>query len=181
MSTVASSVGKFVWHEQVSSDPQEAQGFYTQLFGWETEVFKPGDADYTMISSGGSAHGGYGTAMEGAPPPHWLSHVHVDNVAISGFSKGGFDIGSWDGRYNYYDTLATQGWNDVQITNLYSHNNGGSGPTCHQHCHAPAAAADHDDGFDYRDGRHSEHDHRSSDAEAGRDHHRGHDSRHANR
>ena len=80
MSTVASSVGKFVWHEQVSPDPQDAQGFYAQLFGWETEVFKPGDADYTMISSGGSTHGGYSKAMEGAPPPHWLSHVHVDNI-----------------------------------------------------------------------------------------------------
>jgi len=80
MSTVASSVGKFVWHEQVSSDPHEAQGFYTQLFAWGTEVFQEGEADYTMISSGGSAHGGYGKAMEGAPPPHWLSHVRVENV-----------------------------------------------------------------------------------------------------
>src|SRR5439155_19988 len=54
--------------------------FYTQLFGWDTEVFKPGDADYTMISSGGQSHGGFGAAMEGAPPPHWLSHVRVENV-----------------------------------------------------------------------------------------------------
>jgi predicted enzyme related to lactoylglutathione lyase len=80
MSTVATTVGKFVWHEQVSSEPKQAQDFYTQLFGWGTEVFKPGDADYTMISSGGQTHGGYGKAMEGAPPPHWLSHVRVENI-----------------------------------------------------------------------------------------------------
>ena len=80
MSTVASSVGKFVWHEQVSDDPKRAQDFYTQLFGWDTEVFKPGEVDYTMISSGGQSHGGFGKAMEGAPPPHWLSHVHVENL-----------------------------------------------------------------------------------------------------
>ena len=80
MSTVATSVGKFVWHEQVSSDPKQAQDFYTQLFGWGAEVFKPGEVDYTMISSGGQSHGGYGKAMEGAPPPHWLSHVRVENV-----------------------------------------------------------------------------------------------------
>src|SRR4051794_29492101 len=80
MSTIASTVGKFVWHEQVSSDPEQAQAFYTQLFGWQTEVFQPGEADYTMISSGGQMHGGFGKAMEGAPPPHWLSHVRVDNV-----------------------------------------------------------------------------------------------------
>ena len=80
MSTIASTVGKFVWHEQVSSDPEQAQAFYTQLFGWQTEVFQPGEADYTMISSGGQMHGGFGKAMEGAPPPHWLSHVRVENV-----------------------------------------------------------------------------------------------------
>jgi predicted enzyme related to lactoylglutathione lyase len=80
MSTVATEVGKFVWHEQVSSDPKQAQDFYTQLFGWTTEVFKPGEVDYAMISSGGQTHGGFGKAMEGAPPPHWLSHVRVENV-----------------------------------------------------------------------------------------------------
>ncbi len=80
VSTATSTVGKFVWHEQVSSDPKQAQDFYTQLFGWGTEVFKPGEIDYTMISSGGQSHGGFGKAMEGAPPPHWLSHVHVENL-----------------------------------------------------------------------------------------------------
>jgi uncharacterized protein len=80
MSTVAPTVGKFVWHEQVSSDPEQAQDFYTRLFGWETEVFKPGEVDYQMISSDGQNHGGFSKAMEGAPPPHWLSHVHVDNL-----------------------------------------------------------------------------------------------------
>src|SRR5919204_2581569 len=80
MSSIATSVRKFVWHEQVSSDPQQAQDFYTQLFGWGTEVFKPREVDYTMISSGGHNHGGFGKAMEGAPPPHWLSHIHVENL-----------------------------------------------------------------------------------------------------
>jgi predicted enzyme related to lactoylglutathione lyase len=80
VSTVKTWVGRFVWHEQVSSDPKQAQEFYTQLFGWGTEVFKPSEADYTMISSGGQTHGGFGKAMEGAPPPHWLSHVRVENV-----------------------------------------------------------------------------------------------------
>jgi uncharacterized protein len=80
VSTVAATVGKFVWHEQVSSDPKQAQDFYTQLLGWDTEVFKPGEVDYTMIASGGQSHGGFSKALEGAPPPHWLSHVRVENV-----------------------------------------------------------------------------------------------------
>jgi predicted enzyme related to lactoylglutathione lyase len=80
VSTVATRIGKFVWHEQVSSEPEQAQGFYTQLFGWGTEVFKAGEMDYTMISSGGSTHGGFSKAMEGAPPPHWLGHIGVENL-----------------------------------------------------------------------------------------------------
>jgi predicted enzyme related to lactoylglutathione lyase len=80
VSTVATSVGTFVWHEQVSSDPKEAERFYTELFGWGTETFKPGEIDYTMISSGGRTHGGFSRAMEGAPPPHWLGHVRVEKL-----------------------------------------------------------------------------------------------------
>jgi uncharacterized protein len=80
VSTIATTVGTFVWHEQVSSDPKQAQDFYTNLFGWDTELFKPGEVDYTMISSGGQNHGGFGKAQEGAPPPHWLGHVQVENV-----------------------------------------------------------------------------------------------------
>ena len=68
MSTVATSVGKFVWHEQVSSDPKQAEDFYTRLFGWSTEVFKPGEVDYTMISSGEQAHGGFSKAMDQSRP-----------------------------------------------------------------------------------------------------------------
>jgi predicted enzyme related to lactoylglutathione lyase len=80
MSTVATRIGKFVWHEQVSDNPQQAESFYTQLFGWGTEVFMPGEIDYTAISSGGTTHGGFSQAMEGAPPPHWLGHIQVENL-----------------------------------------------------------------------------------------------------
>ena len=100
MSTVASTVGKFVWHEQVSADPKQAQDFYTQLLGWETEVFKPGEADYTMISSGGQTHGGFATAMEGAPPPHWLSHIRVakleDTIEKAKAAGGSLAAGPFD-------------------------------------------------------------------------------------
>ena len=33
-----------------------------------------------MISSDGQTHGAFATAMEGAPPPHWLSHVRVEDL-----------------------------------------------------------------------------------------------------
>ena len=80
MSTpVATRVGRFVWHEQLSADPKQAQDFYTKLFGWEIDVWKPGELDYAMISTGGTSHGGFYQAPEGVPP-HWMGHVQVENV-----------------------------------------------------------------------------------------------------
>ena len=43
-------------------------------------MYEPGEADYTMISSGGQSHGGFSEAMQGAPPPHWLAHVRVEDL-----------------------------------------------------------------------------------------------------
>jgi uncharacterized protein len=80
MSTIETAVGRFVWHEQVSSAPEQARDFYTALFGWGTEPFKAGEVDYLQIASGGHTHGGFARAMDGAPPPHWLGHVQVENV-----------------------------------------------------------------------------------------------------
>jgi uncharacterized protein len=76
---VQTLIGKFVWHDHVSSDPKRAREFYSQLFGWETEVWKPGEMDYPMIKSGGQIHGGFGPA-EGGAAAYWLGHVVVDDV-----------------------------------------------------------------------------------------------------
>jgi uncharacterized protein len=76
---VQTAAGKFVWHDNVSSDVGKAKGFYTELFGWEAEVWKPGEMDYPMIKAGDTAHGGFGPA-EGGEPSHWLGHVLVESV-----------------------------------------------------------------------------------------------------
>jgi uncharacterized protein len=103
MSTQATTVGRFVWHEQVSSDPARAREFYTQLFGWGTEDIQ-GPMPYQMISIDGKRHGGFGQAQEGAPPPHWLSHVLVESVddtaqkakdAGGTIAAGPFDMGEY--------------------------------------------------------------------------------------
>ena len=52
MSTPTKTVtGTFVWHDHMSNDAASAQGFYGKLLGWQTEVFKPGEMDYPMISA----------------------------------------------------------------------------------------------------------------------------------
>ncbi len=80
MSTgVQTMVGRFVWHDHNSADVERAKAFYTQLLGWETETWKPGEMDYPMIKVGDQMHGGFGPAQGGAPS-HWLGHVLVDDV-----------------------------------------------------------------------------------------------------
>jgi predicted enzyme related to lactoylglutathione lyase len=79
MSTVKTAIGRFVWHDHISNDPDKARDFYSKLLGWKTEVFKPGEMDYPMITVDGETHGGFGPAQGGAPP-HWLGHIGVEDV-----------------------------------------------------------------------------------------------------
>ena len=53
------STGRIVWHELMTNDVEKARGFYADLLGWQTEVWKPGEMDYTMISVDGQTHGGF--------------------------------------------------------------------------------------------------------------------------
>jgi predicted enzyme related to lactoylglutathione lyase len=88
---VKTAIGRFVWHDHSSNDPEKAKSFYTELFGWSTEIFKTGEFDYPMISANGQTHGGFGPTQGGAPP-HWLGHVIVedaDETATTAEAAGG--------------------------------------------------------------------------------------------
>jgi predicted enzyme related to lactoylglutathione lyase len=76
---VKTIVGKFVWHENNSTDVEKAKSFYSSLFGWGIEVWKPGEMDYAMVQVGEQAHGGFNKAQEGAPSA-WIGHVLVEDV-----------------------------------------------------------------------------------------------------
>jgi predicted enzyme related to lactoylglutathione lyase len=78
---VQTQIGRFVWHECNTTDIEKSKSFYTDLFGWELEVFKPGEIDYPMISVGGATHGGFGALEPGSgTPAHWLGVVWVESV-----------------------------------------------------------------------------------------------------
>jgi len=79
MSTVKTAIGRFVWHDHVSNDPDKARAFYSELLGWETEVFEVGEIVYPMIKVNETTHGGFGPAQGGAPP-HWLGHIGIEDV-----------------------------------------------------------------------------------------------------
>ena len=83
MSTqVKSRIGTFVWHENVTTDPKRAQEFYTELFGWDIEVFKTDEFEYPMISVNGQSHGGFPPVQAGSPP-HWAGNVACIPVRIT--------------------------------------------------------------------------------------------------
>jgi hypothetical protein len=76
---VTTTVGRFVWHEHVSTEPAKAQEFFKQLLGWEYDTFKAGEFDYTVINSGGHGHGGFPQVPEGTPS-HWVGNVAVEST-----------------------------------------------------------------------------------------------------
>jgi len=88
---VQTAIGRFVWHDHISADPETARRFYAVLLGWETEIWKAGELVYPMISVDGEAQGGFGRAPEGAPS-HWLGHglvADVDEAVLTVEAGGG--------------------------------------------------------------------------------------------
>jgi predicted enzyme related to lactoylglutathione lyase len=76
---VQTAVGKFVWHENNSTDIEKAKSFYTELLGWQTEVWTGGGIEYPMIKVGDRTHGGFSATQEGVPS-HWMGSVLVTDV-----------------------------------------------------------------------------------------------------
>jgi predicted enzyme related to lactoylglutathione lyase len=103
---VQTKVGQFIWHDLLTTDVGRAQGFYSELFGWEIETWKPGEMDYPMIKANGEQHGGFGQ-LEGGESPHWVGHVAVEDVdeaasvakreggSIRGEPGGHPEVGRW--------------------------------------------------------------------------------------
>jgi uncharacterized protein len=77
--TDAGSRGRFVWYDLMTTDPKQAEAFYTKVIGWGTQEFE--GMPYTMWTANGRPVGGVGTLKAGADtPPHWLAYVAVPDV-----------------------------------------------------------------------------------------------------
>ena len=91
-------VGRFSWHELMTTDYVEAFEFYRALFGWEKtgEMDMGGGEMYFMFGRGDKMYGG----MFNRPPemagmhPFWLVYVHVKDVgtAVAAATKAGATI-----------------------------------------------------------------------------------------
>ncbi len=80
---MATSLGRFVWYDLLTSDPDSALQFYSSVVGWGTEAWK-GDMPYTMITVGGKPQGGVmelpQEAVAMGAPPHWEPYVSTLDV-----------------------------------------------------------------------------------------------------
>lgn len=79
--TQSSPAGRFVWYELMTSDPDAAMAFYTDVIGWGTTPFEGAPMPYTMWTKGEQPVGGVlEMPAEAGAPPTWMAHVRVDDV-----------------------------------------------------------------------------------------------------
>ncbi len=85
MSDDQKALGKFVWHDLMTTDVAKAVAFYTDLIGWTINEVDMGPmGKYKMIHAAGTDHGGFNQLPEGAgTPSHWICYVTVDDVAAA--------------------------------------------------------------------------------------------------
>lgn len=84
MSEIKSDPGRFVWYELLTTEPDEAQAFYTDVTGWKTQPFEGGMGAYTMFVGGQGPMGGVtalpDAALRMGARPYWQANVEVANV-----------------------------------------------------------------------------------------------------
>jgi len=79
--TQPSPAGRFVWYELMTSDPDAAIAFYTDVIGWGTTPFEGAPMPYTMWTKGEQPVGGVlEMPAEAGSPPAWMAHVQVEDV-----------------------------------------------------------------------------------------------------
>jgi uncharacterized protein len=80
--TKASTSGRFVWHDLMTTDAKAAIAFYTELLGWKTTEVEMGPmGKYTMIKAGDRDIGGIMTLdKKHGVPSHWLGYTTTDDV-----------------------------------------------------------------------------------------------------
>lgn len=75
--------GAVSWVELCTGDPQAAEGFYQQVFGWELERDAMGHEGYTVAKVDGKPVAGLMKTPPQCPshvPPHWGVYVTVADL-----------------------------------------------------------------------------------------------------
>ncbi|MFW6174243.1 MAG: VOC family protein [Chloroflexota bacterium] len=77
--------GTFAWHELLTTDPEAASRFYSQLVGWEAQTVDMGSGWTYRLFMVGEKYAGGATAMppEAEAPPAWIPYVEVADINAS--------------------------------------------------------------------------------------------------
>lgn len=73
-------LGKFVWHELLTTDVDRAKAFYAELLNWRFETVDMQGHKYTMLYAGERPQGGLLPLTDADLPPHWMAYVSVEDV-----------------------------------------------------------------------------------------------------
>lgn len=81
---MATTQGKFVWYELMTTDSRAAAEFYGKVIGWEAKDSGLTDRSYTLLSMGPTTVGGMMDICEQARAagvtPSWSGYIGVDDV-----------------------------------------------------------------------------------------------------
>jgi predicted enzyme related to lactoylglutathione lyase len=81
----AQAPGTFCWHELLTSDVENAKGFYGDVVGWGADDLDMGEmGTYTRWKAGGADAGGLlAMPADAEAPPNWLVYVAVADAAAA--------------------------------------------------------------------------------------------------
>jgi uncharacterized protein len=84
---MASSHGKFVWYELMTTDTKAAETFYRGVIGWGAQDSGMPDVSYTLLTLGAVPVAGLMAvpqkARDAGARPAWIGYVAVDDVDAS--------------------------------------------------------------------------------------------------
>jgi uncharacterized protein len=83
--------GRFVWFDLITTHPDKATGFYSNVMGWGTQPWD-GPAPYTVWINNGKPIGGVGQLSDESAHPHWLAHISTADVNAT--VRQGTDLGA---------------------------------------------------------------------------------------
>ena len=73
-------LGRFSWHELMTTDPDAARDFYQRITGWNTSVWEEGDKPYEMWLNGETPIGGLMDLPAPDVPPCWLVYLSTPDI-----------------------------------------------------------------------------------------------------
>lgn len=80
-SQLVNAPGALTWNQLNTSDAEDAERFYSELFGWNAETAEgPDGTRYTTVAVGESPNGGIMAMPAGGPPPSWVPFFVPENL-----------------------------------------------------------------------------------------------------